>query len=620
MAEYLEENRYLYIQSGLGPNELLLESFTGTEAVSTPFQYQLELLSENQRIKFEEVLGKPISFGVLGLEDNEPRFIHGIVTSFTQLPGDQRLSRYRAIVSPKLSVLKIKRNMRIFQKITVPDILKKMLEGFDVSWELHLNHPEREYCVQYRETDFNFVSRLMEEEGIFYFFKHSKNAHKMIVADSPVSHPELLGNKVLSYDEVSSSSKDEGHISQWVKTQELGTGKYSLRDYCYGTPSTDMSAEESILESVQIGKVTHRLKVGGNDQFEIYDYPGGYGIREQGEGEKATGKALVKLGIEQLEMSQFLIQGESNVINITAGYKFNLKRYPDADGVYVFTKTTLSAREGGFHSGTIIGDNHFGNIFECIPYSLHFRPAQKSFKPRVQGCQTAVVVGPSGEEIYTDDHGRIKVQFHWDREGKKDASSSCWIRVSTLWAGEQWGMIHLPRIGQEVIVDFLEGDPDCPIVIGSVYNGSNVPPYPLPGSKTQSGVISRTMFGGADNFNEIRFEDKAGSEEIHVHAEKDMSVEIEHDRTTKIDHDDTINITNDRKTVIKGNDTTNITKNMHTTADGQIVLECGSSKITMKPSGEIKIEGNVIKVISDGTIESKASATQTIKGAIVNIN
>jgi type VI secretion system secreted protein VgrG len=605
MAEkYIQENRHLFIESSLGPNELLLGSFAGTEAISSLFSFQLDLFSENPRLKFEDILGKPLSFGVQGSDGGEMRCVHGIVTAFTQLPSTHRLARYQAFISPKLWILTRKQNSRIFQNLSVPDILKKVLAGFDISWELHESYRPREYCVQYRETDFNFVSRLMEDEGIFYFFKHTKNAHKMVIADTPVSHMENPECRTLSYDPIVGGGKDEQHVHSWTKTQELGSGKYSLRDYCYGTPNDAMAVEETILESVQVGKITHRLKVGGNDQFEIYDYPGGYGICEQDEGETQAGRAIAKRGVQYLEMSQFLIRGESDAFALTPGYKFTFRRHKDADGSYVLTHVTHSGREGGFHSESEIGNNHYSNIFECIPVSLPYRPARKSVKPRVQGCQTAVVVGPSGEEIYTDGHGCIKVQFHWDREGNKDASSSCWVRVSTLWAGDQWGMIHLPRIGQEVLVDFLEGDPDCPIVIGSVYNNNNLPPYPLPEAKTQSGVMSRSMFGRRDNYNQIRFEDQKGIEEILIHAEKDMTVQVEHDRITEIDNDDS----------------TSIGKKMNTKAGTEIVFETGSSKIVMKSSGEIEISGVNITIKGNGMIKSEANGIHTIKGAMVNIN
>ncbi len=550
---YLEENRFLYINSSLGADELLLESFTGEEAISHLFSFQLELWSENAAIKFEDILGQGISFGVIGPSGCEPRHINGIVTSFTQLPGTFRLSRYRATVAPKIWVLTRTENLRIFQDKDVPDILKKVLQGFDVTWELHKSYPQREYCVQYRETDFNFISRLMEEEGIFYFFRHTASGHKLVIADDAVSYQDIPGDASLIYDEVAGGTREELRITGWMKTQELGSGKNTLQDYNYGKPILDMLVSQPIMDSVQVGKVTHKLKVGGNDQFEVYDYPGNYGIRYQAVGDKSTGTGLAKTGMEEMELAQFSIRGQSNVHCLIPGYRFTVTRHPNADGTYVLGSVTHSAVEGDFLSGDRKVESHYSNNFTCFPVALRYHPARTTAKAHVWGCQTAVVVGPAGEEIYTDDKARVKVQFHWDREGHNDAASSCWIRVASHWAGQGWGAIHLPRIGQEVVVDFLEGDPDCPIVVGSVYNAVETPPYSLPDNKTQSGIRSRSSKGGgADNYNEIRFEDKKGSEEILIHAEKDLTTEVEHDETRTVEHDRTTNIQNDETVTIQG--------------------------------------------------------------------
>jgi type VI secretion system secreted protein VgrG len=578
MAEkYLEENRYLYIKSRLGPNELLLESFTGTEGISQLFSFQLELLSENARIRFEDVLGQEISFGVLGPEGSEPRHVHGIVTAFTQLPATPRLSRYRAIVSPKLWILTRKQDCRIFQNQSASDILKQVLQGIDISMELYEAPPKRDYCVQYRETDFNFVSRLMEEEGMFYFFRHTRDAHKLVITDDLPAFQEMPGVSPLVYDEISGGLRDEARVSSWIKTQELGPGKCSLEDYYFEKPSSDLIVDDPITGSIQVGSITHKLIVGGNDQFEIYDYPGGYIA-------KSNGDRIVKYGAERMEMAQFLIRGESNDFNLTPGYKFTLTRHPNADGAYVLTSITHSASEGGFHSGTEIGQNHYSNIFHSIPGKMKFRPPRTAFKALVRGCQTAVVVGPAGEEIYPDKYGRIKVQFHWDRKGKNDDKSSCWVRVASFWAGKNWGAVHIPRIGQEVIIDFLEGDPDCPIIVGSVYNASQMPPWTLPDNKTQSGIKSQSSKGGGGS-NELRFEDKKGSEEVFIHAQKDMNTKVEHDetrmigndRTTKTVHDETGTVGHDRTTTIQHDETAKIVNNRSTTVGANETTSIGSS-------------------------------------------
>ena len=606
MAErFLEENRYLYIESKLGPNELLLASFTGSEGISQLFSFQLELLSENRRIKFEDVLGKEISFGVAGADSSEPpRCIHGIVTAFAQLPDTDRLSRYRAVVSPKIWILTRKQNCRIFQNLAVPDILKKLLDGIDVAWELQGSYPSREYCVQYRETDFNFLSRLMEEEGIFYFFRFTKDAHKLVIADSKASHHDMPGQASLIYDEVSGGSRDETRISGWVKTQELGPGKYSMQDYNFETPQTSLLSSQDVLPSATIGKVSHKLKVGGNDQFEIFEYPGRYE-------NKGQGKDITKHAMELLEMSQFVILGESNVFHLAPGYRFTLTNHPNAEGSYILTSITHSASEGGFVSGSVIGQNHYDNRFRTIPFSLLFRPPAAAAKPRVAGCQTAVVVGPPGEEIYADKYGRVKVQFHWDREGQHDQSSSCWIRVATHWAGHGWGAIHLPRIGQEVVVDFLEGDPDRPIVVGSVYNATNMPPYGLPSNKTQSGVMSDSS-PHSGGYNQVRFEDKNGSEEILIHAQKDMN--------TTVEHDETIEVKNNRTASISKDDKTTVGKNMTLTVQGDRTATIyGKDSETVLKDSTVNIMGSESRTITMSRSTKITASDSLMAGGSISI-
>jgi type VI secretion system secreted protein VgrG len=617
--KYLEENRYLFIESKLGRNALLLESFTGSEGISQLFCFQLELLSEDKRIKFEDILGQEISFGVAGAEEGkQPRFIHGIVTAFAQLPDASRLSRYRAIVSPKLWILTRIQNCRIFQNQTIPDIIKQVLAGIDVAWELQGSYQPLEYCVQYRETDFNFVSRLMEEAGIFYFFRHTKETHKLVISDSKASHHDMPGQASLIYEEVGGGGRDEARISSWVKTQELSPGKFSLQDYCFETPQTNLQTSQDILPTTKVGKISHKLKVGGNDRFEIYDYPGRYD-------NKGLGKEITKHAMEEIEMSQFVIQGESNEFHLTSGYRFVLRNHPHADGSYILTSLTHSASEGGFHSGEEIGKNQYANSFRCIPLSLPFRPPRVAVKPHVWGCQTAVVVGPSGEEIYTDKYGRVKVQFHWDREGHNNESSSCWIRVATHWAGQQWGAIHLPRIGQEVVVDFLEGDPDRPIIVGSVYNAMNMPPYALPANKTQSGIMSDSS-PRSGGYNQIRFEDMDGSEEILVHAQKDMNTTVENDETLTVKHDETIEISNnqtttvgaDRSATIRGKDTKTVYGDSTATVMGSESSTIGSSRSTKIAASDSLTTAGTITITASGlTINAP---TITLNAAMVQVS
>jgi type VI secretion system secreted protein VgrG len=631
---YLEENRYLYVESKLGRNELLLESFTGSEGISQLFSYQLELLSENKRIKFEDILGQEISFGVQGAEDRKrSRFIHGIVTAFSQLPDSSRLSRYRAIVSPKLWILTQKQNCRIFQNLSIPDILSEVLAGLDVVWELQGSFKQYDYCVQYRETDFNFLSRLMEEAGIFYFFRFMKDAHKLVISDNKSSHHDMPGHASLIYEEVAGGVREESRICSWTKTQSLSPGKFSMQDYSFETPQTDLLASQDILPTAMVGKINHKLRVGGNDQFEVYDYPGRYD-------KKGSGKDITKHAMEQIEMSQFVIQGESNVFHLTPGFRFTLTNHPNAEGSYILTSVTHSAAEAGFHSSADLGKNQYANSFCAIPYSLQFRSPQTAVKPHVWGCQTAVVVGPSSEEIYTDKYGRVKVQFHWDRDGHNNESSSCWIRVASHWAGHHWGAIHLPRIGHEVVVDFLEGDPDRPIIVGSVYNADNMPPYDLPDNKTQSGIKSDSS-PRYEGYNQIRFEDMKDREEILMHAQRDMNTTVEHNETWTVRNDEKIDVSNDRTTRIGNDDTATVENNVKLTvwkdrtteimgSDSEAVLKDSTVKImgsesrtilssrdtTIAATDSLKVAGNITITASGVTI---TAPTITLNAAMVKV-
>jgi type VI secretion system secreted protein VgrG len=643
---FLEENRFLFLETPLGPSKLLLESYTGHEAISELFSFQLELLSEDKNIDFAAILGQRFRFGVAGPEGAEARHIEGIVTSFAQLPAQQRVARYRAVVSPSIWKLTRIRRSRIFQHQTVPDTLKAVLSGFDVVYDLRATYKPREYCVQYRESDFEFISRLMEEEGIYYFFKQTGDGDKLVLADSPVSHPEIAGDPELTYDELEGGERDEARIFDWQKTQRWDSGKFTLRDHCFELPHNQLQADKEILPDVQVGKVKHKLNVSGNSPgLEVYDYPGGYAKHLECSGADdlspitEESKSFAATGMERIEAAQFVIRGQSNVHLLIPGYRFTLARHFNGDGQYVITSVSHAAHEGAFQS-TERGErqDHFTNIFTCIPMALRFRPQCSTPRPRVQGCQTAYVTGPSGEEIYTDKYGRVKVQFHWDREGTNDDKSSCWVRVASYWAGKQWGAIHLPRIGQEVIVDFMEGDPDRPIVVGSVYNAENMPPYALPDHKTQSTLKSRSSLGGGDdNFNEIRFEDKKGSEEVYFQAEKDLNSlvkndetrDVKHDRTVKIEHDDTKTVTNDltltvnhdrkgtianddtltvnhdRKATIANNDSETIGKDQTRTVSGS------STSTVMKDSTETVLGNESVTIAKSQTVTIASSESHT---------
>ncbi len=554
MGKYTQSNRRIAVTTPLGKDVLLLVGFTGREGVSQPFSFQLDLVADNDDdVPFDKLLGQKVTVEV-ALPSGKKRHWNGLVSRVGQGARDKWCTRYWAEIVPQLWFLTKKVQSRIFQHMAVPDILKKVLEGLDVEYHLGAYLP-RDYCVQYRESDFDFASRLMEEEGIYYFFKHAADGHKMVVADTPNSHPDVPDQAKVTYDTVKGGHKPDDRIYQWDKTQEMRAGKYLLWDHCFELPHKHLEAEKAIQDSAAAGKVTHKLKVGGNDKLEIYDFPGYYAGRfdgvDKGGGDRAPdlqnifqdNKRTVGIRMQQEALASVVIQASATCGQLVTGHKFTLEKHFNADGPYLITSAEHAVHiEGEFHSG---GEGQFQcqTNFTCIPFVVPFRPPQKTPKPFVRGTQTAVVVGPAGQEIFTDKYGRVKVQVHWDRKGKNDADSSCWVRVSQPWAGKRWGASFWPRIGQEVVVDFLEGDPDNPIIVGSVYNADQMPPYlgsgldpKHPNDNKLTGVKSNSTLGG-DGFNEWRFDDTKGKEQIFVHAEKNQDIRVKNDCMELILHD-----------------------------------------------------------------------------------
>jgi type VI secretion system secreted protein VgrG len=561
MSSYTQANRPLLVATPLGNDVLLLLGMSGHEGISQLFSYQLDVMAEDPaKVKFEKLLGQPIIVA-LQLPGEKQRYFSGVCSRVSQGGRDDVFTYYRLEVVPALWFLTKIARSRIFQHLTVPEILQKVLQGLKVSFELQGTFYPRDFCVQYRETDFNFASRLMEEEGIFYFFKHSSDNHQLVIANTPNSHAEFeeTDQKKIIYEELFGGVRDENRIHSWEKTQELRSGKYTLWDHCFELPYQNLQSQINILDTVTVGTVEHQLKLKANHPFEIYDYPGAYAQRfdgvEKGGGDQSSDLSKIfqdnerttKIRMEQETVPGLVIRGSSNCRHLSSGYKFTLDRHWDADGDYVLTSVTHSARLDGAHYRS--GDDAeftYENTFTCIPLALPFVPPQIAIKPTVQGTQTALVVGPKGEEIFTDKYGRVKVQFNWDREGKLDADSSCWVRVAHPWAGKRWGTIFIPRIGMEVVVDFLEGDPDRPIIVGCVYNADMMPPYTLPDEMTKSTTKTMSSKGG-EGFNEIRFEDKKGKEQVFIHGEKDQDIRIKNDRREWIGNDRHLMVIRDKR-------------------------------------------------------------------------
>ncbi|MBM3748745.1 MAG: type VI secretion system tip protein VgrG [Acidobacteria bacterium] len=503
---FTQAGRIIKIDTPLGEDVLLLRSFTGQEGLSRLFSFDLDLLSEvNSAINPRDILGQRVTITV-NLPGNQERYINGHVSHFVQSGRDPRFTYYHARVVPWLWFLGRTAGCRMFQNKTISEIITQVFSdmGFsDYLVTLEGSESPREYCVQYRETSLNFVSRLMEQYGLFYFFEHEQDKHTLVIADSTGAHESCPNQDQVRFTQLLAALEDEDSISEFAVQYDLRSGRFSLADYNFETPTTSLYAT-----------VSSTIQVGDNDRLELYDYPGEYLTQSDGDD-------LVHMRMEEEEAAHVVGRGASNCRAFISGYKFNLTDHyrDDWNQEWVISEVNHAASVGGHYHGEQGGEpENYTNTFACFPSSVPFRPLRITPRPVVQGPQTAVVVGKAGEEIWVDQYGRVKVQFHWDRESQANETSSCWIRVSQLWAGKNWGAMWIPRIGQEVIVDFLEGDPDQPIITGRVYNAVEMPPYELPGEQTKSTIKSYSSKGGG-GFNEIRFEDKKGSEQVFIHAQ-----------------------------------------------------------------------------------------------------
>jgi type VI secretion system secreted protein VgrG len=614
---YVTANRYLYLTTPLGPDKLLLNGFRGHESLSQLFRFELDLLAENSvAVDFDKLIGQKVSFGVQGPDAKRaPRDFHGIVIELSQSERDQEFTSYRATIVPEVWKLTRKFRSRIFQHINIPDLLKQLFDGFDVAPEIQGTFEPREYITQYQESDFAFACRLMEEEGIFYYFRFTPNEHKLVLANMPQSHSTIPGNSELTYGAVPGGNENEERIIQWQKEQSWGSGKYTLWDHNFELPHRHLEATQIVIDTVQVGKASHKLKLAGNDDLEVLEHPGGYASRFDGVN-KAGGlqpaelqkifqdnKRTVGIRMGQTEAPMLITQGAGNCRQITSGHKFTLQGHFNGDGQYVIVEVSHQAEEGSFRSERgNEAENHYGNVFSCMPYALPYLPPRVTARPSIPSPLTAVVVGPAGEEIFTEPYGRIKVKFMWDPSADY-TDNSCWARVATSWAGATWGSIHIPRIGQEVVVSFINGDPDRPMVTGSVYNPDQMPPYKLPDHKTVSTLKSRsTMQGGAKNFNELRFEDLTGKEQVFIHAERDK------DERTKAESREWVGA--NRHLMVKQNQKESVVQSKHVKVGADYVFETDGDK-------HLTTNGNILeKTGGDHNITISGNCSEQIGGKL----
>ena len=668
MPNYTQENRLLELRTPLGANKLLIRSIDGMEGLSQLFSFRVECFAFNEdEIDFSRLIGQPITVRVILDQASTARlerFYHGMVQTVTRGARGTTTTSYSIQAVPRFWFLTRTTQSRIFQQKSVPDILKDVLKSIPAIYDFTGTYEPRDYCVQYRESDFEFASRLMEEEGIAYFFRHHADGHNMVVTDSSNQYKDLPHAPSLYYDPDVGGQDDAQIIYTWEKTQSLRSGKTTLWDHCFELPHKNLEAQDLILETIAVGSVNHKLKVGGNDAFELYDYPGGYAERFDGispsGGEQAgdlqkiyqDNTRTTKIRMQQEAVNSLLITGYSAYLGIVSGFRFNLERHYQDNDQYLITRTHFSIPQaGGYGAGDEPHAPPPEIVLNCIPLKLPFRPQRVTPKPVVYGTQTAVVVGPSGDEIFTDKYGRIKVQFLWDRDGTFNGSSSCWVRCAFPWAGKNFGFISIPRVGFEVVIAFEEGDPDQPVAVGCVYNADMMPPYTLPDNKTRSTFKSRSSLGGG-GFNELRFEDKKDAEQIFFHAQKNMDTRVLNDRMEWIGRDthlivkrdqlETIErdfqrtvqrdvveeIQRDRICVVKGKEAVEVTGsstskvtgnvaqkiqgNLATEVNGSVYIKSGSSLVIEAGNSlSLKVGGNHVTINSGGVF---------ISGSMVMIN
>lgn len=514
-----QETRFISIKTPLG-EALALAGFSGREEMSRLFSYELDLVSSESSISPGDIVGKNVTVSIKGPGD-EDRYLNGHICRFTADYGEGDVTTFRAQMVPWLWFLTQMADCRIFQQKSVPEIVEEIFQDlgfsdYDLS-EIKQEHAKHEYCVQYRETDFNFVSRLLEQEGIFYYFKHADGKHTLMLADQAAAYKDLP-EKDVECPPSEGLAPATDHIDSWEHEFAFMPGRTAQTDYDFETPSKSLMTNS-----------TTKVDLPGVKKYEIYDYPGEYTEKDHGDRE-------TKYRIEEQEVAYDTVRGASTCRTFSPGGKFKLTKHScsaEENKSYVITSIEHSASGAAYGTGGGAPELEYMNSFTCIPHDVVFRPPRGTPKPVVSGIQTAVVVGPAGEEIYCDKYGRVKVQFHWDREGKKDEESSCWMRVAHNMAGKKWGFFSLPRIGQEVVIDFLDGDPDRPLIVGSVYNGEQMPHYPLPDEMTKSYIKTNSTKGG-DGYNEVMFEDKKDDERLYLHAQKNMDVRVQNDSKTRV--------------------------------------------------------------------------------------
>lgn len=598
---FVQGTRHFTITTPLGADKFLLKNFQGEEGISRLFHYRVELISQDDSIDFTQIVGQKVTITVELPGGSDNQYINGVVGRFTQAGKSTRFTTYFADLYPSLWLLTMNVDYQIFQNKSALDIIKKVFSDLsftDFKDSTTKTYNTREFCVQYGESAFNFVSRLMESEGIFYFFDHSASTHTLVLADDSSAYLSMPGLDTVQASASGRSWETADAMLESQLEQQVVVGQFKSDDYNFETPTTDLLATAS----------------GSDTSRSVYDYPGEYTTASDGE-------TVTSLRLDALQAPEKLLKGTSMCRAFHAGAKFTLANHyrSDANASYVLTSLSQSGDQ-----------DQYSNSFEAFSSDTVFHPPCVTPKPKIIGSQTALVVGKSGEEIWTDQYGRITVKFYWDQSSASDETSSCWIRVAQGWAGKAWGSIFVPRIGQEVVVSFLDGNPDRPLVTGCVFNATQTVPYTLPDEQTKSTVKTNSSKGGS-GFNELRFEDKAGSEEIFIQAQKDMNVTVLNNLTTTVTNarSTTVSQKDDSLVVDQGNRSIKVnTGNETHTVQGKRDLtitgnetHTNSADFTQNVSGNftLKVSGNLsIQVSGSVSIQSGTSFDNNAGTALTN--
>jgi type VI secretion system secreted protein VgrG len=583
--------------------EVLFDGLHAEEELGRPFLFQLEISSGKLQSNVSSLVGSECSIWMYQPNDEavHDRYFHGIVTKVAASGLSGGAYRYKVELRPWVWILSHQTNCKIFQKKSAFQIVTQVFRdagfsNFEDKRQSGAGDTELEYCVQYNETSLDFVTRLMEQFGFYYYFTYTKSAHTLVIVDDPNAHTTITNSIPYEYDKTEYRAV-AAHIWQWSTEHNLNTGKWTSQDYNFKTPSADFTAKTVKPEQHQYG------------DFETYEYPGRYD-------EAPHGQRHADVRMQSVIGRRQVFTGESNSRDLHAGFRFQMTNYPDQavnrDYLIIRSVTSLGSSEGNPNPNAETFDT-YRVTFETVPGDTPFRLQQITPRPMIRGPQTARVVGDAGEEITTDEYGRIKVRFHWDRADTQDSERTCWIRVSQSWSGGSWGAMVLPRIGQEVVVAFLEGNPDRPLVTGVVYNANNQVPHSLPDNKTRT-VLKTNSSPGGNGFNELHFEDKAGKEEVYLHAERDYRREIKHDEIVTVENDRTV-------TVTSGNDSLTVSAGDHS-----ISVSAGASSITAAKSITLKVGGNSITIDTSGIsingmkIDLQASGPMSLSGATIALN